>query len=210
MNKKEKEREKDINSNNYMNMNVNDRNYQTVSSVSRNVLEIKIRKQFNDKKENEELTRKKDIKLNKSLFNKESTNNNNNNFNSNDNKLNIHTNINATKNNNMQIKKKEDQKVKIIQNFSSYHKIKYKSNISDKINLAETQPKQICLHGEEDTNLNKNNINKNNQKYNNSTYQQSGETNNDAKNKIKHIKFRKLEKLPGDSDSGDVDLNDKF
>ena len=28
--------------------------------------------------------------------------------------------------------------------------------------------------------------------------------------KIKHIKFRKLEKLPGDSDSGDVDLNDQF
>ena len=31
--------------------------------------------------------------------------------------------------------------------------------------------------------------------------------NND--NKIKHIKFRKLEKLPGDSDSGDVVLNDQ-
>ena len=215
INKKEKEKENHNNSNNYMNMNmnVNDRNYQTVSSASRNVLEIKIRKHFNDKKENEEITRKKDIKLNKSLLNKESTNNNNNNFNNNDNKLNLNTNTNAANNNNMQIKQKEEQKVKIIQNFSSYHKIKYKSNITDKINFAETQPKQFCLHGEENTNSNKNNlnnINKNNQKYNNNTHQQSGEANNDVKNRIKHIKFRKLEKLPGDSDSGDVDLNDKF
>ena len=218
---KEKEKEKDNNSNNNMNININDRNYQTVSSVSRNVLDIKIRNKLNDKKENEEIQRKKDIKFNKSFLNNNNTNNNtnstynttNNNNNYNDTKINSNTNMNIT--NNLQIKKKEDQKVKIIQNFSSYHKIKYKSHISDKNYFAETQTKQFCPHGEDlySSNFNKNsinNINKDNQKYNNNTYQQGGENNNNGKNKIKHIKFRKLEKLPGDSDSGDVDLNEKF
>ena len=61
---------------------------------------------------------------------------------------------------------------------------------------------------------NNNNSKKEKRKYNNNTFQQSGENNennigkyNNIDNKIKHIKFRKLEKLPGDSDSGDVDLN---
>ena len=142
------------------------------------------------------------------------------NNNMNDNKLNNNSN---TKNN-IQLKKKDEQKVKIIQNFSSYHKIKYKSHISEKINYDETQSKQFCFPREEFNNCNKNNNNnnnnlfKNNQKYNYNTSQQGGEklTNNNNNNpnynnnnnKINHIKFRKLEKLPGDSDNGDVDLND--
>ena len=237
-----------VNNNSHLNNNnINDRNYQTVSSVSRNVLDIKIRNKFNDKKDNE-IAKKKDNKNNKSLLDTELNNNNNyiinnniieNNYNVNNNNPNINnsnmnnsnmnnsnmnnSNINNSNiNNNIQIKKKEDQKVKIIQNFSSYHKIKYKSHIPEKINFAETQPKQFNLVEDGFYNSNKNNnITKEAKKYNNNTYHHKGENNknnylnynNDNKNNnnniIKQVKFRKLEKLPGDSDSGDVDLNDE-
>ena len=213
-----KEKEKDVlNTNSIINNHTNDRNFQTVSSSSRNALDIKIKNKLNDKKDNEDIGKKKDKKLNKSLFNSELNNNNINikDNNLNDNKSNINYNLN---NNNAQLKKKEETKVKIIQNFSSYHKIKYKSHISEKINFAETQPKQFSLaQGFYNcSKINNANLNKENKKYNNNTYQQIRENNeNDLSNedktddkKEKHIKFRKLEKLPGDSDSGDVDLND--
>ena len=178
---------------------INDRNYQTVSSVSRNVLDIKLRHKLNEKKENEDNLKKKDInKDNKSpSF-----------YNNNINNINYDSNIN----NNMPIKKKEDPKVKIIQNFSSYHKIKYKSHIPEKINFAETQPKQMGIGGEGFYNSNKNNIPiKENKKQNNNSCQYGGnnlQNYNNKNNIIKQVKFRKLEKLPGDSDSGDVVLND--
>ena len=114
-----------------------------------------------------------------------------------------------------------------------YHKIKYKSHIPEKINFAETQPKQLGIAGEGFYNCNKNNIPiKENKKKNSNKGRESDENlsninsiqygggncgnifqnyNNDIKNKnnvIKQVKFRKLEKLPGDSDSGDVVLND--
>ena len=91
----------------------------------------------------------------------------------------------------------------------------------EKINFAETQPKQFSLAEDGFYNSNKNNnITKETKKYNNNTYHHKGENNtnnylnynNDNKNNnniIKQVKFRKLEKLPGDSDSGDVDLNDE-
>ena len=242
-----KDKEKDIsntsninaNTNSIINNNTNDRNYQTVSSISRNVLDIKIRNKCNDKKDNDDLYKKKEYKFNKSLFNNESNNNNNNiniNINNNDNinddKSNINMNINSNINNNLQMKKKEEQKVKIIQNFSSYHKIKYKSHIPEKKYFAEAPTKQFNLEGGDapyDSNKNNNNLKKDKRKYSNNTFnnfQHGGENSennfkynfnynnnyiNDMKNndnKIKHIKFRKLEKLPGDSDSGDVVLND--
>ena len=125
-------------------------------------------------------------------------------------------NTNSNMINNVQFKKKEEPKVKIIQNFSSYHKIKYKSHIPEKLNFAETQPKQMGIAGEGFFNCNKNNIPiKENKKQNNNSQYGGGNSfqnyNNDIKNKntvIKQVKFRKLEKLPGDSDSGDVVLND--
>jgi hypothetical protein len=101
---------------------INDRNYQTVSSVSRNALDIKLRHKLNEKKDNEDNLKKKDInKDNKSssFYNNDINNYNNINY------ENISNNNNNAINN-MQIKKKEEPKVKIIQNFSSNHKIKYK------------------------------------------------------------------------------------
>ena len=196
---------------------INDRNYQTVSSVSRNTLDIKLRHKLNEKKDNEDILKKKDInKDNKSssFYNNDINNYNNINY------ENIPNNNNNNMINNVQFKKKEEPKVKIIQNFSSYHKIKYKSHIPEKINFAETQPKQLGIAGEGFYNCNKNNIPiKENKKQNNNSSQYGGGNcgnifqnyNNDIKNKnnvIKQVKFRKLEKLPGDSDSGDVVLND--
>ncbi len=121
---------------------------------------------------------------------------------------------NTNKNNNninLELKKKEENKVKIIENFSSYHKIKYKSQITDKINFAETQPKQSNLFGDGFYKKNKKENKKTKSGTNFSIY------NNDIKNNTinanntsltRQIKFRKLEKLPGDSDSGDVVLNE--
>ena len=208
-----------INSNLSNNNDINDRNYQTVSSVSRNMLEVKMKNKYNDKKDNDELIKKKESKTNKSSYNSEfNIDNNNANVNNNNSNINNINNSNIN-NNNIQIKKKEEQKVKIIQNFSSYHKIKYKSHIPEKINFAETQPKQFNVGGGfYKCNKNNNNTIKENIKYNNNTYQHKGDNgnnvlnnNNDNKNNyiIKQVKFRKLEKLPGDSDSGDVDLNDE-
>jgi hypothetical protein len=193
---------------------INDRNYQTVSSVSRNALDIKLRHKLNEKKDNEDNLKKKDInKDNKSssFYNNDINNYNNINY------ENISNNNNNNMINNVQLKKKEEPKVKIIQNFSSYHKIKYKSHIPEKLNFAETQPKQLGIIGEGFYNCNKNNIPiKENKKQNNNSSQYGGGNcgnnfNNEIKNKnnvIKQVKFRKLEKLPGDSDSGDVVLND--
>ena len=113
----------------------------------------------------------------------------------------------------MQIKKKEDNKVKIIQDFSSYHKIKYNSQITDKINFAETQPKQSNLFGDGFYKKNK----KENKKtksgsnfiiYNNNNESKNNTINANNTSLTRPIKFRKLEKLPGDSDSGDVVLNE--
>ena len=110
------------------------------------------------------------------------------------------------------MKKKEENKVKIIENFSSYHKIKYKSQMGEKINFAETQPKQSSQIGDGFYKKNKKENKKTKSGINFSIY-----NNNDAKNNTinannisltRQIKFRKLEKLPGDSDSGDVVLND--
>ena len=109
------------------------------------------------------------------------------------------------------MKKKEENKVKVIENFSSYHKIKYKSQIPEKINFAETQPKQSNLLADGFYKKNK----KENKKtksgtnfsiYNNETKNNTINTNNTSL--TRQIKFRKLEKLPGDSDSGDVVLNE--
>ena len=195
---------------------INDRNYQTVSSVSRNALDIKLRHKLNEKKDNEDnLIKKDNNKDNKSpsFYNNDINNYNNINY------ENISNNNNNAINN-MQIKKKEEPKVKIIQNFSSYHKIKYKSHIPEKLNFAETQPKHLGIVGEGFYNCNKNNIPiKENKKQNINSIQYGGGNcgnnfqnyNNEIKNKnniIKQVKFRKLEKLPGDSDSGDVVLND--
>ena len=116
----------------------------------------------------------------------------------------------------MPLKKKEDNKVKIIQNFSSYHKIKYKSQITEKINFAETQPKQSDIYGDGFYKKNK----KENKKTNSGTnflIYNANIINNEIKNNTinannssltRQIKFRKLEKLPGDSESGDIVLND--
>ena len=193
-----------ININSIINGN-NDRNYQTIT-FARNGLDIKLRKNFNEKKDNNDniFIKKKDNKVNKILFNHELNNNINNTNNT----------INTNKNNNninLQLKKKEENKVKIIENFSSYHKIKYKSQITDKINFAETQPKQSNLFGDGFYKKNKKENKKTKSGTNFSIY------NNDIKNNTinanntsltRQIKFRKLEKLPGDSDSGDVVLNE--
>ena len=198
-----------ININSIINGN-NDKNYQTIT-FARNGLDIKLRKNFNEKKDNNEnniFIKKKDNKVNKILFNHELNNNMVNNTN------NINNINNANKNNNninLQLKKKEENKVKIIENFSSYHKIKYKSQITDKINFAETQPKQSNLFGDGFYKKNKKENKKTKSGTNFSIY------NNDIKNNTinanntsltRQIKFRKLEKLPGDSDSGDVVLNE--
>ena len=203
-----------INSNSTINTNNsntnNDKNYQTIS-VARNGLDIKLRKNFNN------IIKKKENKV-KILFNHEPNTNINNATNTNSNTINTTNNTNSTTNNtnknnnlNVQLKKKDDNKVKIIQNFSSYHKIKYKSQIPENINFAETQPKQSNLFGD--------GFYKKNKKENKKT--KSGSNfliyNNEVKNNTinanntsltRQIKFRKLEKLPGDSDSGDVVLND--
>ena len=193
-----------ININSIINAN-NDKNYETIS-FARNRLDIKLRKNFNEKKENDNnIIKKKENKVNKILFNHETNNNNVNN-------LNNVNNTNKNNNNiNLPLKKKEENKVKIIENFSSYHKIKYKSQIPEKINFAETQPKQSNLFGDGFYKKNK----KENKKtksgtnfpiYNNESKNNTINANNTSL--TRQIKFRKLEKLPGDSDSGDVVLND--
>jgi len=192
-----------INTNSLINAN-NDRNYETIS-FARNRLDIKLKKNFNEKKENENIIiKKKENKVNKILFNHENNNNNLNN-------LNNINNTNKNNNINLQMKKKEENRVKVIENFSSYHKIKYKSQIPEKINFAETQPKQSNLLADGFYKKNK----KENKKtksgtnfpiYNNETKNNTINTNNTSL--TRQIKFRKLEKLPGDSDSGDVVLNE--
>ena len=205
-----------INTNSIINTNTtNDRNYQTIS-FARNGLDIKLRKKFIIKKDNDNIIKKKENKVNKILFNPE-TNNNTNNINNvnNINNTNIINNIsNMNKNNNninLQMKKKEDNKVKIIQNFSSYHKIKTKSQIPEKINFAETQPKQsnLLIDGFYKKNKKENKKTKSGTNflmYNNEIKNNTINANNTSL--TRQIKFRKLEKLPGDSDSGDVVLND--
>ena len=195
------------NTNSVTNTN-NDRNYQTIS-FARNGLDIKLRKNFHEKKENDNIIKKKENKVNKILFNHDANNINVNNI------INTNNTNNTNKNNNninLQLKKKEENKVKIIENFSSYHKIKYKSQMGEKINFAETQPKQSSKIGDGFYKKNKKENKKTKSGINFSIY-----NNNDAKNNTinannisltRQIKFRKLEKLPGDSDSGDVVLND--
>ena len=192
----------------------NERNYQTIS-VARNNLDIKLRKNFHIKKNTENIIIKKDIKVDKILFNHEI------NPNVNKNTINTNTNANTNVNNiNLQLKKKEDNKVKIIQNFSSYHKIKYKSQLTEKINFAETQPKQNGnLEGDGFYKKNKKEKQKTKSGTNFLIYNSNViiNNNNEMKNNTinanntsltRQIKFRKLEKLPGDSDSGDVVLNE--
>ena len=127
--------------------------------------------------------------------------------------LNINNNNNNL-HNNLIIKKKDDSKVKIIQNFSSYHKIKYKSHIAEKINFAETQPKQMGGNGGF-YNCNKDNKSNEDKIFPNNTFQHKegiSEINflKYDNSVVKQVKFRKLEKLPGDSDDGDVDLNNVY
>ena len=187
-----------ISTNSISNSNNNDRNYQTIS-FARNGLDIKIRKNFNEKKEND-IIKKKENKVNKILFNHESNN--------------VINNTNKNNNINLQIKKKEDNKVKIIQNFSSYHKIKYKSQMTEKINFAETQPKQSDGDGFYKKNKKENKKTKSGTNFliynanviNNETKNNTINANNSSL--TRQIKFRKLEKLPGDSESGDIVLND--
>ena len=189
--------------NHIINTNNNDRNYQTIS-FGRHGLDIKIPKinEKKDYKENDNIIKKKENKITKALFNNININNNNE----------INNNMN-NKNMNINIKKKEENKVKIIQNFSSYHKIKYKSHIAEKINFAETQTKQNNLFNDVFYNKNKKENKKTKSGTNFLIY-----NNNDSKNNTinannssltRQIKFRKLEKLPGDSDSGDVVLNEQ-
>ena len=201
-----------INTNSITSTN-NDSNYQTIS-FARNNLDIKLRKKFNEKKDSDNNLKKKENKINKILFNHETNNNTNTNYNTNtNNNSNNINNCNTNKNINLQIKKKEDNKVKIIQDFSSYHKIKYNSQITDKINFAETQPKQSNLFGDGFYKKNK----KENKKtksgsnfiiYNNNNESKNNTINANNTSLTRPIKFRKLEKLPGDSDSGDVVLNE--
>ena len=201
-----------INTNSITSTN-NDSNYQTIS-FARNNLDIKLRKKFNEKKDSDNNLKKKENKINKILFNHETNNNTNTNYNTNtNNNSNNINNCNTNKNINLQIKKKEDNKVKIIQDFSSYHKIKYNSQITDKINFAETQPKQSNLFGDGFYKKNK----KENKKtksgsnfiiYNNNNESKNNTINANNTSLTRPIKFRKLEKLPGDSDSGDFVLNE--
>ena len=117
---------------------------------------------------------------------------------------------------------KEEPKLQVIQNFSSYHKIKYKSHLSENINFAETQPKQNSKKNNGFYNYNKNsffsrkmnnnhssnNVSCNLQQHNNSN---SGNIiyENQNVSMTKQVKFRKLERLPGDSDSGEAELNEE-
>ena len=201
-----------INTNSITSTN-NDSNYQTIS-FARNNLDIKLRKKFNEKKDSDNNLKKKENKINKILFNHETNNNTNTNYNTNtNNNSNNINNCNTHKNINLQIKKKEDNKVKIIQDFSSYHKIKYNSQITDKINFAETQPKQSNLFGDGFYKKNKKENKKTKSGSNFIIYNNNNETKNNTINAnntslTRPIKFRKLEKLPGDSDSGDVVLNE--
>ena len=198
----------------------NERNYQTIS-VARNDVGIKLRKNFHIKKDTDNTIIKKENKVNKILFNHEiNTNANKNTINSNNTNANTNTNINVNNNINLQLKKKEDNKVKIIQNFSSYHKIKYNSQLTEKINFAETQPKQNSnLDGDGFYKKNKKEKQKTKSGTNFLIYNSNViiNNNNEMKNNTinanntsltRQIKFRKLERLPGDSDSGDVVLNE--
>ena len=196
----------------------NERNYQTIS-VARNDVGIKLRKNFHIKKDTDNSIIKKDNKVNKILFNHETNTNTSKNTINTTNNTNI-TNTNGNNNINLQLKKKEDNKVKIIQNFSSYHKIKYNSQLTEKINFAETQPKQNSnLDGEGFYKKNKKEKQKTKSGTNFLIYNSNViiNNNNEMKNNTinanntsltRQIKFRKLERLPGDSDSGDVVLNE--
>jgi hypothetical protein len=198
----------------------NERNYQTIS-VARNDVGIKLRKNFHIKKDTDNSIIKKDNKVNKILFNHETnTNTSKNTINTTNNTNITNTNTNGNNNINLQLKKKEDNKVKIIQNFSSYHKIKYNSQLTEKINFAETQPKQNSnLDGEGFYKKNKKEKQKTKSGTNFLIYNSNViiNNNNEMKNNTinanntsltRQIKFRKLERLPGDSDSGDVVLNE--
>ena len=197
----------------------NERTYQTIS-VARNNLDIKLRKNFIMKKDSDNIIIKKDNKMNKILFNHEINANANKTTNNTINANNSNNN-NTNNNMNLQLKKKEDNKVKIIQNFSSYHKIKYNSQMPEKINFAETQPKQNAnnLYADGFYKKNKNQKQKTKSGTNFLIYNSNVIINNNNENKnntinanntslTRQIKFRKLEKLPGDSDSGDVVLNE--
>jgi hypothetical protein len=198
----------------------NERTYQTIS-VARNNLDIKLRKNFIMKKDSDNIIIKKDNKMNKILFNHEINANANKTTNNTINANNSNNN-NTNNNMNLQLKKKEDNKVKIIQNFSSYHKIKYNSQMPEKINFAETQPKQNAnnLYADGFYKKNKNQKQKTKSGTNFLIYNSNviiNNNNNENKNNTinanntsltRQIKFRKLEKLPGDSDSGDVVLNE--
>ena len=173
-----------------------DKNYQTVSALPRTGLKYK------DKKKFEDLIKKNEIREH-------------NNCNSNNIILNPNYNIQSR----ISIQK-EEPKLQVIQNFSSYHKIKYKSHLSENINFAETQPKKNSKMNSGFYNYNKNticnrkkkniyscnNVSCNLQQHNNSN---SGNIIYENKNisMTKQVKFRKLERLPGDSDSGEAELN---
>ena len=175
----------------------NDKNYQTVSALPRTGLKLK------DKKKFEDLIKKNEIC--------EHNNSNSNNIILNPN-YNIQSRISI---------QKEEPKLQVIQNFSSYHKIKYKSHLSENINFEEIQPKQNYKMNCGFYNYNKNtisnrkindvysssNVSCNLQQHNNSN---SGNIIYENKNisMTKQVKLRKLEKLPGDSDSGEVELNE--